>query len=267
MELKTMRRSLKFLLRPDNFFYYPVLFLKIVFAVKNWPRFLFAYSGLNNEPFKIYFRNGIIINAGSAIDAATACVVMIKKDYGNTKGIKTIIDIGANIGAFSVFSAIESKTGCVLAFEPEPNNFELLKKNIADNRLRRIKPFKIAVSDETGRQNLYISEYSAYHSLNRIDGSKKITVQTISLNQILKTNKVTHCDLLKIDCEGGEFKILYSANKSTLKKISEIRMEYHNRKRNENIQELSKFLEEHGFSISRFKANSSNSGDIWFKKI
>ena len=264
-----MRRSAKHFFRPANLLLLTKVFFKILLQVKNWPDFIANYSGLKNSKAKYYFRNGLVANTTAGVDAATLAVVWIKKEYGNVSNLSTVIDIGGNIGAFSLLVAKESPKCNIYAFEPEPNNFAIFKKNILENKFdKRIKIFQQAVSGETKKEKLFISEYSPYHSLLSKNYKKFIFINSVSLDNIFQKNKIKNCDLLKIDCEGSEFNILYSTSKKTLNRINNIRLEYHNQQKNKaNIGELKKYLLASGFKLIMFHPNSESVGGAWFKKV
>jgi FkbM family methyltransferase len=72
---------------------------------------------------------------------------------------QTAVDVGANIGYYSlILSRLVGPRGRVLAFEPEPSNFELLRRNIYLNRLDNVIAEPKAVAHRSFRANLYLSD-------------------------------------------------------------------------------------------------------------
>ena len=64
----------------------------------------------------------------------------------------TVIDIGANVGYYTLlFSELVGETGRVIAFEPDPNNFALLERNVLGNGCRNVTLVPKAVAATTGR--------------------------------------------------------------------------------------------------------------------
>jgi FkbM family methyltransferase len=164
-----------------------------------------------------------------------------------------IIDIGTHIGAFSLFAAAKYPQSRIFSFEPSNDNFALLKKNIVDNNLtKRIKAFKSAVTDgksKTVTLNLHPSNSGMHSTVFDYDlgkKGKKNKVPATSLEKIFTQNKITSCDILKLDCEGAEYNILFSTPKDILKKIKNIVMEYDDKG---EINKLKKLLENTGFKI------------------
>jgi len=134
------------------------------------------------------------------------------------KGV--FIDVGANIGKYSIILGKKlNDTGKVLAFEPMPEIFKILKKNIDLNNLQNIIPIEIALGDEEGYIEFYLDKENVGgggHSLVK-KTENKIKVQVKKLDNILKNLKIKNVDLIKIDVEGAEADVLKGAEK-TLKK-------------------------------------------------
>ena len=129
------------------------------------------------------------------------------------------IDIGANGGMHTIpLAKMLGSSGEVIAIEPEPNNIIILKKNIKLNDLRNVTVINKACFSKTGKMKLYLDEFggSGTHSLIKKQ-SKKINVETDTLDNILKNLKIKNVDLIKIDVEGAETDVLKGATK-TLKK-------------------------------------------------
>lgn len=252
----------------------------IVIKIKNWRIFVLNYVGIkDNSNFTYIFRDGIKIKVDDNINVATIAVVFIKKDYGDVEKNSTVIDIGANIGVYSVFAA-KNKNTIVYAFEPMVDNFRLLQENIKLNKLSgKILPFNLAIGAKKEKRTLYLGG-SPFHSLYPAEDSpfnalydNKITVKQnytevdcVSLKDVFQNNKIDYCNMLKLDCEGAEFEILYNLPKEYFKKIEKIRIEYHDHKidNNCNGKKLAKFLINEGFKTEKLKEVSPYNGDMWF---
>jgi FkbM family methyltransferase len=121
------------------------------------------------------------------------------------------IDIGAHIGYFSsLFSRLVGSSGKVIAFEPCPENFPVLVHNLSHKRSSNVHPVQVAVSDQTGHSLLYISPGHSNHSLipGYTSNEGAVQVDSVTLDQYLIDAKIDHIDLIKIDAEGAEPKIL-----------------------------------------------------------
>jgi len=142
-----------------------------------------------------------------------------------------VIDIGANIGIFSLYAALKTENR-VYAFEPFPENVTWLTQNLkANNVLERVAVNCVAVSDTNETERLYISEISGGHLLfdHNIKGplNDSIKVPSKTLESILEENAIEQVDFLKIDCEGSEGQILQAARASGLETVRKIAMEFH----------------------------------------
>lgn len=238
----------------------------IIFKIENWYSFLLNYVGFKNEANTYKFRNSIEIKTNEGVDASTIAVIFIKKDYGKIKNNSTIIDIGANIGVFSVYATALSKNTKVYAYEPMPKSFKLLLDNIQINNLEKaIIPFKLGITSHKETRKLFLASSSPFHSIYSDKNGKYLEIDCIALKDIFDKNKIKYCDVLKIDSEGAEFEILYNTPQEYFSKIKEIRLEYHNQKKeNYNIKSLIKFLENNGFKVYLFRKYSDYSGNAWF---
>lgn len=116
---------------------------------------------------------------------------------------------------------------------------------------------KIFLSSESPSHSLYTDE-------KYVDGKNYIEIECITLKDIFNENHIEKCDILKMDCEGAEFEILYNASEDIFKKVKEIRLEYHN-KENNHIDSLIEFLKK-DFKLTKFRPDSDYSGMAWFKR-
>jgi FkbM family methyltransferase len=135
-------------------------------------------------------------------------------------------DIGANIGYFTILLAKISRY--VYAFEPEPENFRLLIKNIAHNKLeQKTYPLMTAVGLTTELGDLY--KCSTNHGMHRMYESKwcektPIPVSVIALDQEFRGLLP---NFVKIDTEGYELQVIMGMSKMLIKAQPKILMEFH----------------------------------------
>ncbi len=120
------------------------------------------------------------------------------------------LDLGANIGYYTVLaSQAVGSAGRVIAFEPEPGNFELLRRNAELNGLANATLVQAAASDQEGWTELYLSDTNqGDHRLYRNDGREKaVRVATHALDRWFATQD-PRVDLVKMDTQGFETQIL-----------------------------------------------------------
>ena len=135
---------------------------------------------------------------------------------------ETFLDVGANVGLFSVAVGAKSKgMSCSIhAFEPCPQTFAILEKNIALNDLNCAHTHTVAISDQKGQAVLCVNApfKDGLNSLARPSHSDaevvgETSVQTISLDAFLEEQKVQRVDIMKIDVEGAELHVCRGAQK------------------------------------------------------
>ena len=156
------------------------------------------------------------------------------KDYLKFDGFTPLpdsicVDIGANIGSTSLIWAKSINRGIIFAVEPHPGTFSLLERNIAiNNANHKIIPRQIAIGATDGDMTLFVSEQGtmAMKPANYKWKGKEITVQSMSLDSFIQTEKISSIDILKIDIEGYEVETLEGASQ-TLKHTKHVVLEYH----------------------------------------
>ncbi|MFQ5729065.1 MAG: FkbM family methyltransferase [Waddliaceae bacterium] len=237
----------------------PILALKGILSIKNWYVILLDYCGLlRGSEITYIFRNGIkcITRGNNKDDRAVIKTVWLNKVYilneDDLQDGSIVIDIGAQIGVFSVFSASYANNIKVYAYEPFPDNYKLLIENIEVNKLEKhVYPFDVAVTDSSEKIKLFIDERGTTGHSVIIPQEKHVTVNSTTLTDIMEANKISQCDLLKMDIEGAEYPVLYSTPNHIFRKIKRIYLEYEDidGSTKYNHQYLHKFLSENGFSI------------------
>lgn len=151
-----------------------------------------------------------------------------------------VIDIGGNIGMVSIYLAKKYPFLKIYAFEPVKQNYENFLKNIELNNINKdiIKVFNLAITkdrrdviltspfDNSGASNIY----NNFRGSGNIISNNDISIKSITFDDIFSNNNISKCKLLKIDCEGAEYEILYSANVENLKNCEYMRAEFHGKK-------------------------------------
>lgn len=244
--------------------------LKIIRLAKNWKEIL--SSNLTQEPLlSVKLRNGVVLS--SPPEASLNYLfheiwldeVYLSKGY-EIKPDQIVFDIGGNIGVFALYAATRAANVKVVSFEPFPQNAAYFRQNLQDSKLENVTFYDRAVAGEPGERTLQVHQSWIKHSLNENPSAGGgIAVQCISLDQALEN--FDRCDLLKLDCEGGEYEILYSSLPATRGKIKRIVSEFHNADDKEkNGASLRKFLELNNYRIDVYQTFDDSSGLIFAKK-
>lgn len=124
----------------------------------------------------------------------------------------TFIDIGANIGAYSLFVAARAGRGArILAVEPQPEIFARLAFNIAQNPFGTVKAVACALADKPGELTLFIDPTNRGESSVRILNSSagvSVKVPAVTLLSLVESEGYERIDAIKLDVEGAEDLIL-----------------------------------------------------------
>jgi FkbM family methyltransferase len=208
--------------------------IKNMVAFKNWYMLYAGRYGFLREEIELIHRSGLRIRLRpNTDDLRIVKSNLVKRNY--TKELvpvtrdSIVVDVGAHIGSFSIMVARSAYK--VLAFEPEPNNYRMLRKNRELNHLENLSIFEMAVSGGSGYQDIYTYQggSSADYSLYK-KGAMNVNmgrIPTISVEDIIEREGLPRIDVLKLDCEGAEHDILKNMSLKTASKIAGIAMEMH----------------------------------------
>ena len=141
-----------------------------------------------------------------------------------SKGIKTFIDVGANVGFFSILVGLSNPEVKIFSIEPVPEIYTLLKKNLLQNSVAA-KTFQKAVSDKKGNAEFQISTKPGQSGFlaNPDNGvSSTIQVSCVKLDDVIPDLPKGPV-LIKVDTEGSEIQII-NGMKRFFEKIEDIRL-------------------------------------------
>lgn len=165
-----------------------------------------------------------------------------------------IVDIGAHVGVFTAWAATHYKGLRVVALEPSSRMCAALRENVAASRLHDVTAVQAACGARAGQATLYSRGAEGMNSLYKTDNYGSAfrsleTVQVVTLDEVFSRFAIERCALLKLDCEGAEYDILFNAAGGTLARIDRIAMEYHVGLAPGCPQALQDFLEGRGFTV------------------
>jgi FkbM family methyltransferase len=182
----------------------------------------------------------------------------------------TVIDIGAHIGRYTITSSKQvGSTGKVVAIEADPDNFQLLKRNIALNNLTNVLPLHYAVFSTRTRMKLYEQSASAkYNSimLTRARTMNYVEVNADTLDSILEQNGINQVNWIKIDVEGAEFEVLKGSTKTLSSNYISLLVEIHNIDDPSHYDNILDFLKYHNYEITFENRYGSGESHVIFRK-
>lgn len=125
----------------------------------------------------------------------------------------TILDIGANIGLFSLYA--KDSAARIIALEPTPATFNMLQKLTVNES--KIEPVAVALSGHNGTVDFYVNNNPTINSLvNKV--GEKVTVEARKIATILKEHNLDYVDFVKCDIEGGE---MFAITNETISEVAD----------------------------------------------
>lgn len=241
--------------------------LRLTAHIANWTEIFKVMLFPGNE-HTLLLNSGPKIIVNRHLEAHIVKEVFVDGDYNiDLSSPKWLIDIGANIGTFSVLFALRHPESTIFAYEPDTSTVVRLRKNIDINRLDNVRVYELAVSGKPGTRVLKKSIDSGLSSLYDLPQKEKEVgiekVKVTTLKNIILDNNLRYIDLAKIDCEGSEYEILFGTPKSILGRIKNIVVEYHNNINKYSSEDLVRFLRNNNFEITlKENPRSKNVGII-----
>lgn len=152
-----------------------------------------------------------------------------------------VVDLGAHIGAVTLLLTTIRPDIRIFAYEPVVDNFDLLLKNIQENKTENeihLNNQAVWFYDDTDAK-IYFGDNSLEGKANKFIGSQFLIqpfyrpqlfkiANVTTLNKAFEDNRIWSCRLMKMDVEGAEYGILKAAPKPILEMIENIHGEYHN---------------------------------------
>ncbi len=207
--------------------------------------------GFNFEYFKNDLLGNYSISSGNEWEPHITSFVKLYKSFFT---IENIIDIGANFGYHTICFS-QCANGHVIAFEPQQQNFELLERNVQHNNVNNVILYNFACGDENCDVTMpFIENPTTMINMGDITPNilvnEKFTVtRSIILDEFELPSKI---DLIKIDVQGWEKKVLSGAHKLLCvhKPILIVEFEYFQlAKTNTSCADLFEFIRSNNYYI------------------
>ena len=174
----------------------------------------YSYLNLQTDYAEVFGNKLFLSKKGLALTVShygtyeelEAKIMEEKIEMGNV-----VVDVGANIGLHTLNMArIVGNAGQVFAFEPDPSNFEILKKNAKINNYKNIILEQKAVGDKHGRTTLYQSDNPINHRIfpQTKRANSQVQVELTNLDNYFDSDMIDKINFIKIDVEGMEFGVL-----------------------------------------------------------
>ncbi len=166
-----------------------------------------------------------------------------------------VMDVGANRGWLSIQMAMRAgEQGRVYAFEPVPGTVELLNKTMLINNIKNVTVVPLALSDSEGSVEFVFGEsgditgaFKEVGYFGHAPSTREILVPTQTLDVFVQKNNIQRVDMVKIDVEGGEMKVLAGMEKVIEQFKPVITVEFIG---DERIQQGEQWLKDRGYTLS-----------------
>jgi FkbM family methyltransferase len=242
----------------SKWIYYLQSIPTLLAGARSWGSAAYLLAGRPSIPVTVRLRNGCAFRVRTFMDLWIIKETCLDRDY--EKDLPpggedwTVVDIGAGLGDFSVCAAWRHPDRKIAAFEPFRESFDLLQENLRLNGLHNVQSFPYAVGARSGPMQLQTATGVAVQHSTASAGSVApaalLPVEGVTLEEAFQKAGFARCNLLKVDCEGGEYDIFFHTPEATLRKIDRIAMEYHDGCTPHSHTELADFLRGHGFSVT-----------------
>jgi len=140
-----------------------------------------------------------------------------------------VVDAGANVGSFTLF-AIAHGARQILAVEPNPETYDLLLENIRLSGVEdRVLTLNRAVAATPGRTTLFSPKMSTAASIlaGSDSAASAVTVEGVTLREVIESTGWPRVDLMKIDIEGSEYAVFGALDPDTISRVGVIFIECH----------------------------------------
>jgi FkbM family methyltransferase len=244
-----------------------LLLPSLVRRVKNWPTVLAARVGLRQID-AVRFRDG---STWRLLDVRPGFAVLrevyLERIYDARFHIDprgTILDLGANVGMFTVLAAKKLVPhGRVVAVEPNPDVAAVLRRNLEENGIANVDLIEAAAYTSDGEARLELASHSSGASIWRKEqGGKIVMVSTVKVSRVVED--LGSVELLKVDIEGAEWPIFFDSDPKMWKSIKRIAMEFHLDSANgRTTADLSAHLSHMGYTNIRIEHPPGPYGYLW----
>jgi FkbM family methyltransferase len=229
--------------------------LRCAAETNQWAPISAAYLGLSHlqYPLVLRLRRGEQINLEELTDLKAFWQIFLRKVYRVRSTDQVILDLGANVGVFTLYAARNAPQAKVFCFEPFPSTFRRLVATVRDHHLNaRVTCLNYAATGASGVRLMpdgqLPSQRRALASAASATSGAEVMGKTIE--SMLEQNHLPHVDLMKMDIEGSEYEVLLSTPPKVLSRINRIALEYHGDSAPYSRQQLFGHLGQAGFAVT-----------------
>lgn len=228
--------------------------------IENWDEYLmYKFGGKKDPDFTFRMRNRVSVTVPRQVIPEFKESVFEDMYFKNLPTAiinlenPTVLDIGANVGFFTLYSLFKLNNPRIISFEPIKRNFAFLEKNLKTAKNEHVTAVNKAVNNTKGELVLRFQPQEITTSASLFDnlsGGEEEVVLATTLEDIVSDYNLSKIDVLKMDCEGAEYNIIYNTPTQFFDKVNCIAMETHLGKgEKENNSALARYIENLGFTV------------------
>jgi FkbM family methyltransferase len=255
-------------------------------AFANWPTVLGQLAGRRGghggTELRFRTRSGVRITTPNVPGARLPVYEQFAEDCYDLAGILAgwrgrpvhVFDIGAHVGSFALNAAQLHPSARVTCFEPSASSAAYLRRNIAANGMAdRIEVRPVALSDSEGTARFDDNDGASVHSglmrndSRMVDGDDTperrhaVEVPTTTFDAAVAAAAAPP-ELVKMDCEGGEYPLVYASDPASWRSVERVVMEYHP-VAGQSWAELRGWLARAGLQVVRDEPVARGLGTAW----
>jgi FkbM family methyltransferase len=250
-------------------------------AFSNWPKILsdMALGSVGRGPESLSFatRTGLRIDCPNVPGARVPVYEIFAEDcyrldwfLGSLRERPIqVIDIGGHVGTFACRLAQLHPTATIRTFEPSPTTARYLRRNVEQNGLGdRVTVFEQALAAERGfaelEDNQGGSGLNGLVSAGRGSIGTATRVETVPFDEVV-AGGAAPVDFLKIDCEGGEYDLVYGSSPQSWASVQRVVLEYHEVP-GQDWPKLRSWFEDVGLDVVRHLPSNEFLGAAWLSR-
>ena len=229
--------------------------LRCAAETNQWAPLSATYLGVSSlqYPLLLRLRRGEQIHLEELTDLKAFWQIFLRRVYRVRATDQVILDLGANVGIFSLYAARNAPQAKVFSFEPFPSTFRRLVATVRNHHLDgRVTCLNYAATGASGVRLMPDAEVPSQRRALATAASVTSGTQVVgkTIESMLEENHLPHVDLVKMDIEGSEYEVLLLTPQTVLSRIDRIALEYHGDSAPYSRQQLFDHLGQAGFTVT-----------------
>jgi FkbM family methyltransferase len=250
-------------------------------AFTNWPTVLsdLGRGSIRRGPTELTFvtRNGQRISCPNVPGARVPVYEIFAEDCYHLRWFLgslldsplEVVDIGGHVGTFACELARVHQGARIRSFEPSPTTASYYRRNIEQNHLTdRVSVAELAVAAEDGwaefADNGGASGMNSLVRSRAVAEASTVRVRTTTFDEVVAASPEP-VGFVKIDCEGGEYDLVYGSSPESWQSVQRVVIEYHDVP-GQSWDELRGWLADRGLTVVRQEAVTERLGTAWLSR-